>query len=310
VWLLGKLIIARQKLAHLLSFDSFAHKGLSRKVLTTPQRVQELLLEAARCVAHQADTEADLLRSVKTSLHEAAASRSDSAKGFVKKQNNRIYSKNKGKKAQTDELENTSLSPWDESYLINSYKSITGTEKARAASGAEPTEQLGEFLSVASCMNGLRFVCAKVFGIEMQFEELTAAEVWTGQGQGQGGVLSQDLLKCSFTGPQGDALGYIYFDLYARPNKFTGAAHFTIRCGCSNLAPSASSSPPLPPTHSSSNSSSPWWLWCSTFPVRQTCPSRRWRLSTTRWDMPCTPCSAERSSSTSLEPGAALILWR
>ena len=253
--LTGQLIIARQQLAHLLNFESFAHKTLSRKVLKTPQQVQDLLLETAHCVSHQAETEADLLRSVKASLQEVetsagAASDKNTSSTFVKKTNNRIYSKNKHKRTHKEEaLDSVSLSPWDESYLINSYKSITDSEKASrdAAVGEESSEHLGEYLSMASCMNGLRFVCAKVFGIHMKYEKLTEAEVWTTTSSGSGGGSEggdEDLLKCSFTGPQGEALGYIYFDLYTRAHKFTGAAHFTIRCGCSNTTsrPLASSS--------------------------------------------------------------------
>ena len=37
------------------------------------------------------------------------------------------------------------------------------------------------------------------------------------------------------TGPLGEPVGTVYLDLYQRPNKFPGAAHFTLRCGCSNI---------------------------------------------------------------------------
>lgn len=236
----GKLIIARQKLARVLGFDSFAHKSLSRKVIKTPQQVQDLLLETARCVAHQADTEADLLRSVKASLLEAAEDAGGHA--VQKKVNNRIYASTRAgsKNKSSEELDCVALFPWDEGYLINSYKSITSSNRARDAAASSATgnsgpsasveagAELAEFLSVPSCMNGLRFVCAKVFGIVMRAEEVSPEEEWTAGGQ------SGDLLKCSFTGPQGEPLGFIYFDLYARKNKFSGAAHFTIRCGCTN----------------------------------------------------------------------------
>lgn len=222
--LTGQLIIARQKLSRLLSFDSYTHKSLSRKVIKTPQQAQQLLVEAARGVAHQADIEADLLRSVKSSMTESA----DNGSSFTKKKiNNRIYSQ-KIKKKSGQELDAVELFPWDEGYLINSYKSITSASDT-SASAAESSENISDYLSVASCMNGLRFVCANVFGIQMKTEQVSSSEAWTGPEMG-----GDDLLKCSFSGPEDEPLGFIYFDLYTRPNKFTGAAHFTVRCGCSN----------------------------------------------------------------------------
>jgi len=229
--ILGQLIIARQRLSRFLSFDSYAHKSLSRKVLKSPQEVQQLLMEAARGVAHQGDTEADLLKSVKISIAESA----DKAAGihgsaFAKKTNNRIYSQKNKKKRSGQELDSVELFPWDEGFLINSYKSITAaTDNSVNTSTTTSSENISEYLSVQSCMNGLRYVCAKVFGIQMKTEKVSVSESWTGP-ELEGG----DLLKCSFSGPDGEPLGFIYFDLYARPNKFTGAAHFTVRCGCSN----------------------------------------------------------------------------
>ena len=37
------------------------------------------------------------------------------------------------------------------------------------------------------------------------------------------------------SGPLGEPVGTVYLDLYQRSNKFPGAAHFTLRCGCSNV---------------------------------------------------------------------------
>jgi Zn-dependent oligopeptidase len=113
----GALIIARQKLARLLSFDSFSHKTLSRKVITTPQQVQALLHETARCVSHQANTEGDLLRAVKTSLLELQCA-TTGGHSFTRKKKNRIYSKGKNSTSKSamkggceDELDSVALSP-------------------------------------------------------------------------------------------------------------------------------------------------------------------------------------------------------
>jgi intermediate peptidase len=109
-------------------------------------------------------------------------------------------------------------------------------------------------------MGGLKFVCAQVFGIDMKAEELCSSEVWTPDCSSGSGYSSSkgesNLLKYSFTGPQGEALGFMYFDLYARPDKFTGAAHFTIRYGCSNLTPSNTTNNTVTNNTSTSNTSS------------------------------------------------------
>ena len=226
----GELVFARQKLAHLLGFQSFLHKSLSRKVLTTPRKVLELLEATGVGVAEQGDTDVMLLQSVKSTLldmsHEKKAASSRS----------RIYSnKLKKKKRLAEEQQSTDcveVFPWDESFLMDSYQSSKVSERGEDGTISKPRDSLRDFLSVTSCMHGLRYVCGKIFGIDMKFEEISSNEKWTHEEHGD------DLIKCSLWGPQGDGLGYIYFDLYTRPDKFSGAAHFTTRCGCSNLSPS------------------------------------------------------------------------
>lgn len=237
ITLLGDLITTRHSISRLLNFKSYAHKSLTRHVLKNPRRVQEILQQATQGLAEQAETEADLLRAVKKTVKESCEQ-----SGPKKTKKNRIYASNAkdGRGSEDEPIEE--LYPWDEGFLTNSYKSLSSSEKASNADDPD-AEELGKYLTLDSCMNGLRHVCARVFGINMKRVNLCESEVWTS---------SQDLMKFCLIDSEGKNLGYIYFDFFSRPNKFTGAAHFTIRCGCSNSIepssdlPSKSLEPQLP----------------------------------------------------------------
>ncbi|KAG2764254.1 Mitochondrial intermediate peptidase [Phytophthora cactorum] len=79
---------------------------------------------------------------------------------------------------------------------------------------------ISEYFPLENCLKGLHLLCSALFGLELkQIPMLNASERW-----------HEDVVKLALT-RNGETLGYIYFDLYPRPDKYNHAAHFTIRCG-------------------------------------------------------------------------------
>ena len=74
---------------------------------------------------------------------------------------------------------------------------------------------LREFMSWTTCLNGLSHICSTVFGINMVQKPLQKGEGWVDTDSG--------LLKYEFFVKATNApLGTLYIDPYSRPNKFSG----------------------------------------------------------------------------------------
>jgi mitochondrial intermediate peptidase len=209
---LGSLILTRQKLAINLGYKSFAHKNLARKVLTTPDDVSKMLNSLAVKSRPQAAKEIELLRELKKRVSENS---SDS--GIVS--------------------DASVIYPWDVNFLATLHGSLSESQSGsnRIASASR---ELREYMSIDTCMLGLRDVIHQAFGIEVCEEEVLEKEHW----MGPDGVLENGqkmVRKYALYGPsssgRGEPLGHIYLDPFARGHKFAGASHFTIRCGKKEL---------------------------------------------------------------------------
>uniref|UniRef100_A0AAV1UUX5 Peptidase M3A/M3B catalytic domain-containing protein n=1 Tax=Peronospora matthiolae TaxID=2874970 RepID=A0AAV1UUX5_9STRA len=79
---------------------------------------------------------------------------------------------------------------------------------------------IAAYFPLENCLKGLHLLCSALFGLELkQVPMINSSECW-----------HEDVVKLALT-RNGETLGYMYFDLYIRPNKYNHAAHFTIRCG-------------------------------------------------------------------------------
>ncbi|KAE9212451.1 Mitochondrial intermediate peptidase [Phytophthora fragariae] len=100
---------------------------------------------------------------------------------------------------------------WDLPYYMGMLKAQEHRIDSRVISAYFPLE---------NCLKGLHLLCSRLFGLELKQEPmLNASERW-----------HEDVVKLALT-RNGETLGYIYFDLYPRQDKYNHAAHFTIRCG-------------------------------------------------------------------------------
>ena len=141
-----------------------------------------------------------------------------------------------------DAGDNIQINPWDVPYLTQMHRSMH-----EQGGGGGAREALQEYLPLEVAVDALSDVAHCLFGITLKVLPLPEAEAWLdvqgpreceGNSEGSKEHTRQILIggggafKLEATGPSGEGLGTVYLDLYNRPDKFTGAAHFTVQCGC------------------------------------------------------------------------------
>ena len=117
-------------------------------------------------------------------------------------------------------IENTTdpLEPWDISFY---------TTMIKASRGLDPSF-VAEHLTLPQCIDGMKILVLKLFGINMREEEMNEMERWDHSVSAE--AKARKFVFCDETEKP---LGSVYLDLHPRPGKYCHAAHFAIRCGCS-----------------------------------------------------------------------------
>lgn len=84
----------------------------------------------------------------------------------------------------------------------------------------ERSQELSRWLTLDGCIDGAALLIQRLMGVSLREETPSSGELW-----------APGVRKFVAEHPEGGVLGVVYLDLMARPNKFPGAAHFTLRCG-------------------------------------------------------------------------------
>ena len=84
-----------------------------------------------------------------------------------------------------------------------------------------------DYLELGSVLSGLDMICASLFDISLAERPMEEEDAWDGRRSGAPGSIR----KLVLVHPTDGEIGTLYLDLIARPNKFSQAAHFTVRCG-------------------------------------------------------------------------------
>lgn len=235
---LGKLVKTRQALARELGYDSWAEKVLLSSAAGDPADVWRFLENAADSVRAPAEAMMGELASLR-----GHAGHGPSALG---------------------------MAPWDVSYYSHAHTALLAQRRSsrrhqdsarswRQEGAADPSQLFGEYFTLSVAMEALQDLTEQLFGIHLRVVPLGSEEAWVGdRGSGLSGVfrprpprsagdlgaksvaevmrsIGNQPYKLEVSSKDGISLGEVLIDLYQRPNKFTGAAHFTVRCGCSVL---------------------------------------------------------------------------
>ncbi len=117
---------------------------------------------------------------------------------------------NYSEKEPTDEELIELVKPWDFEYLKWQYSK-------QKESYLE--DDIAPFFSVGTVVSGLSSVLKSLYGIDLCPVPARNGEVW-----------EKDVRKFEVRNDTDDLIGVIYLDLFMRPSKSTGPAHFTICC--------------------------------------------------------------------------------
>lgn len=195
---LTELVILRSEIAKLTGFASYAHKFLANKVHRTPDTVSEFLKNVSSSISAKVKREHRLMLT--------------------------FHDYNKGDKPRQVDT----VHAWDFSYLMNMAK-----QDASSKSTLANLNDLSAYFPIDRCIDGFTMICKKVFGVDLIRCAFEQGESWANEV----GIDNSDRLykfKVLKDNERDQEPGILYLDLFARQNKYSGSAHFTIRSGCSN----------------------------------------------------------------------------
>lgn len=250
---LGSLIKSRQALARCLGYESYTHKVLYNKALGAPQDIENLLMTISDASREKTTQELRALAAHKDGPSKQAHR---AEKGFFSQYFGSAFSESEVGSPGSGQASLQPIYPWDIGFLNNQHACTQAS--AAVSSRQRAQSKVREYLSVESCVRGLQLVSQSLFGISLYAETIGPYEGWVSDSHqhsqhsnnhhvgslkqdtaGQGGLqemeqegvqlLQKYTVREDATGRQ---LGTVFFDLFERPNKFPGAAHFTVQCGC------------------------------------------------------------------------------
>lgn len=248
---LRDLVQSRTTAARFLGYQDSVTKILSKHVAQEPSAVRSLvkvLSDAARPFAQQELESLAQLKQLDIDQQEDDSWMQKTSGGVL---SSLFSSPSKSKKSQRNTQSLAQLQPWDLGYYQNLQRS-SQSAKAAQSEFTRAASQVRDYLSVSNCLEGLKYVTESLFGVHLERQSMQPGESWLVAQQRNVGNRSEyednALVKYQlFDGrkenpnEKGELLGTVYLDLFQRPQKFTGAAHFTVRCGCSSVVyPNAS----------------------------------------------------------------------
>jgi mitochondrial intermediate peptidase len=238
---LRDLLFARQSLARTLGMPSYTHRALQKHVNKSPEVVHEMLQALSIAVRPQAETELKQLLSIKIQNESPKLSMSSAATKTAKELFGKLFPTGHSSHNPDDDLHTAdttvptleSLTPWDLSY----YQVMANQEQTVSDAHFHAMKSLSSYFPLDACVNGLQLVSQQLFGVIMREVEVDPIhEDWTRcRIDGNDDHHKQSLRRFDVFDKQERFIGSCYFDLYHRDNKFPGAAHFTIRCGCQSV---------------------------------------------------------------------------
>ena len=190
--ILEALLLKRAELAALTGHKSFAHLTLKDKLAKSPGELPPLLSLKLRLIVFS--TTENVVRFLEARLAKLRPAILDQERKLLRQ----------------DGARSNRMQAWDRDYLLTKHLN-------EHPSSLDP---LSTFFSVGTVFSGLSRLFSQLFGIYFRPVQTSPSEVWT-----------KDVLKLQVIDEDaGGPVGNIYADLWSRPGKPMGAAHFTVRC--------------------------------------------------------------------------------
>ena len=194
--LLKRLVTARSELASMLGSRSYSEFVAKGQMLKSPENIATFLRRV----------EAQLREPVAAELQQLEAMKAADARA----------------PSGSDGLE-----VWDVPFYGAQLK---GRAFAQQRGEAAVADNVRDYLELGSVLSGLDMICSSLFDIALVERPMGEEDLWDGGAKAAGGSTTT-IRKLSLVHPTDGEIGTLYLDLIARPNKFSQAAHFTVRCG-------------------------------------------------------------------------------
>jgi Zn-dependent oligopeptidase len=121
-----------------------------------------------------------------------------------------------------------SIPLWDLPFVMTAAKSSTADSPALL--------KLSQYFPIKRCIAGFQMICEEVFGVRVEAVPFEDGEAWVDGSQVDSLLkLKVTPLNRSSQAGEGGPIGTLYLDLFARPNKYSHAAHFNIQSRCRNV---------------------------------------------------------------------------
>ena len=213
----------RHELATTLGYPSFAHMATQSSMAGNPNSVLAFLHDVSARLQGRASAD-------RTRVKERAAA--EAAAGAASGEAAPAPTAGGGETAWRGGEE--PIEAWDLDHWVAKLRAEAGAEARRRAheagecgdgheSGSPSPVQWGDYLTLRNVVEALQGIVRDAFGVDM-------AEVAVRDGEGWGDVPGE-VRKFVLRHPEEGELGTIFLDLYARPNKVSGAAQYVVRCG-------------------------------------------------------------------------------
>ena len=242
----SQLLKHRQSISNILSFPSYSHKTLAKHIYHSPKDIQYLLQLVSKELASTTKQELNTLLTFKKDLLSFQIEQLEELKR-QQQQNQSPSLLSRFFKNSTEEqtitghstsFDSVRLEPWDLAFLQSTYQQSMNEESDDEAFPSSSRGNISEYLSLPNAIQSLQMICKEVFQLDLIEETFTADELWinlpAGKSPQQMGLYKFRVYDQNKNSNR-QFLGNIYFDLFQRESKFTGVAHFIIRCGCDKI---------------------------------------------------------------------------
>jgi intermediate peptidase len=227
--ILIELIKNRHNLASLLGFKNYSEKFLKNKVATSSDFVFNILKNLKNSLSNVTKNELELLLRLKMEInssknYDITTNENEKIENntFFTNFKNHFFEKKNNQKNNNEEknffnkkIENeTIINPWDIPYLTSLYENKE-IKKSKTLTKYTDLSIIKNYFSVSVCIQGLAFICDKVFGLKLIKEDMFESESWCVEENSN--KENEKIQKYILYDDKIDKkIGTIYFDLYER----------------------------------------------------------------------------------------------
>ncbi|EFA82263.1 peptidase M3A and M3B domain-containing protein [Heterostelium album PN500] len=204
---LEKMVGTRDQLAKVLGYNTYSEYTLSSKLIETPEKAMTFLKVTMIIFINNISSIPKILIII---LYNPIQQLSNETRDLSDSELNMLYSF----KCKT-ELTGDPVFQWDYEYYSNLIRN-----KSVQDLNAPTSAELSEYFSLENVLEGMSRVVHQLFGLKLKQIEMRPGESW-----------NKDVIKLALLSRDEGIIGYIYMDLWQRPNKASLGVNYVMELG-------------------------------------------------------------------------------